>query len=71
MDVGSADIASLHECNLLGQRICTGRTVVGLRRSSYRGAIAEEQISVFHVGLTVASLLQTILNTGTPFHSSQ
>ena len=28
---------------VLGQRICTGCTVLGQRRSSCRGAIAEEQ----------------------------
>ena len=36
-DVGSADIASLHGCNLLGQCICTGRTVLGQCRSYCRG----------------------------------
>ncbi len=62
-DVGSADIAYVH-----------GWTVVGQRRSSCRGAAkrcAEEQISALHVGLTVASMLQTILNAGYPFHVSQ
>ena len=36
-DVGSADIAWLHGCNLLGQCICTGRTVLGQCRSYCRG----------------------------------
>ena len=44
-DSGSVDFASLHGCDLLGQRICTGRTVVGQRRSSCRGAVVEEQLS--------------------------
>ena len=43
MDGGSAGFASLHGCNLLGQRICTGRTVLGQCRSYCRGAVAEEQ----------------------------
>ena len=45
MDGGSAGFAYVHGWTVVGQRICTGCTVVGQCRSSCRGAIAEEQLS--------------------------
>ena len=43
MDGGSAGFAYVHEWTVVGQRICTGRTVVGQCRSYCRGAVVEEQ----------------------------
>ena len=62
IDGGSAGFAYVHGWTVVGQRICTGRTVVGQCRSYCRGAIAEEQ----KTGHATYGLRQRI-----PFHASK
>ena len=50
MDGGSAGFAYVHGWTVVGQRICTGRTVLGQCRSSCRGAV-HRSIQLIYLGL--------------------